>query len=221
LAKLIVADKIVKETPVFIPTKGWKGIAEKQPLPVYFSDQDIKRDGIIGVGSTQMAKAFNSGEFTGKWVEFSNMREFAGIDADNFVLETRLQNTAKVDESLCRKVRIVVVGTKNPVMLPLATSGCISDLTIFTGDSLIRGKDHDLSAFGCDFSKQQLLRMQIKDRLFTVSLNNKTILTTLQKTSIGQIVGVRVLFEGPGQITAMTLSSGDSVHYDLMKPNER
>jgi hypothetical protein len=215
-AKLMINDKVVRQTPVYIQTKGWKAIAQREPLPVYFNNQDIWQKEKLSVSAKQMVKAFNGSQLNNHWVEFDNMREFPGIDGDNFVFETELRNTATVEECLCRKVRIVLLGANYPMMLPLAAKGCVADINVFLGDSAILGKEHDLSAFGCDFQNPQLLRCEVQKSMIKIFLNNNLILSVPHSKPMGKVLGIRVVFEGAGEITKVRLASAHA-NYDLMK----
>ena len=215
-AKLIVNGRIVKESPVVIQTKGWKAIAGRTPLPVYFKDSDIHQKGFIGISADQMKKALNVNDLNTKLVEFDNVREFPGIDSRDFTFETTLRNASTVEECLCRQIRVVVLGTDDAIVLPLADAGCIAKLDLFTGDAPIVGTDHDLSAFGCDFSRFQQLKCQVKDRILSVFLNDKMVFTAPERKGLGRIVGAKIFFEGAGQIQHVELSSG-KIAYSLLK----
>jgi hypothetical protein len=217
LAKLTVNDHVVRETPVYIKTKGWKAIAEREDYPVYFKSQSIWQKERLVVTAIQMRKALQTDQFNNKWLQFANIREFPAIDGNNFRFETSLRNTATVEESLCRKVRVILLGTNYPIILPLAEMGCVSDIYGYLGDSSLNGKKQDLSAFGCDFSKSQLLTCEVKGRVLKILLNNSIVLATPHVQPIGHILGIRVVFEGPGEIEQMTISSPGGSAYDLLK----
>ncbi len=214
LAKLIVDHEIKKETVVFIKTKGWKGIIDKVPIPVYLSATEIKHPGYLGISDTVMQQKISSPVFNDTWVKFSNVREFQGIHAGNFTLETILRNTSTLGESVCGKTNLVILGTGMAIVIPLVNKGCIADIGVLTGEKWIDGKNHDLSVFGCDFSKFQRLKCSIKDQRLNVFLNNRRIFETEQKQNIGRIVGVRFEFEGSGQVKQVRLETPGSPAYE-------
>ena len=212
LAKLIVNNRVVKESPVVIKTKGWKAIAGRTPQPVYFKDSDINQKGFIGVSADQLKKVLNVNDLNSKLVEFDNVSEFPGIDSRDFAFETTLRNASTVEECLCRQIRVVVLGTEDAIVLPLADAGCIAKLDLFTGDAPIIGTDHDLSAFGCDFSRFQQLKCQVKNQILSVFLNNKMVFTAPERKWLGRIVGTKIFFEGAGQVQHVRLSSGKTAY---------
>ena len=214
IAKLIVDNQIKKECIVSIKTKGWKGIIETKPVPVYLSAREIKGEGFMGISDSLFHLKTGSPVFNDTWVKFANVQEFKGIDAGNFVLETTLRNSSSVEASICRQVKAVVLGTGNAIVIPLAEKGCISGLNLLTGDNYLSGKDHDMSAFGCDFSQFQNLKCLVQNHHLKIFLNNKLILDTQQKITLGRIEGIRFEFEGAGQIKSVKLSTPHANGYD-------
>ncbi|HEY4875534.1 MAG TPA: hypothetical protein VIH86_08190, partial [Puia sp.] len=196
--------------------KGWKAIAGRKPLPVYFKDSDINQKGFMGISADQLEKALNTSDLNSKLVEFDNVREFPGINSSDFTFEITLRNASTVEECLCRQIRVVILGTDDAIVLPLSDAGCIAKLDLFTGDAPITGFDHDLSAFGCDFSRFQDLKCQVKDQILNVFLNDKMVFTAPERKAFGRIVGTKIFFEGAGQIQHVKLWSG-KIGYTLLK----
>jgi len=208
-AKLVVDNEIKMQTDVFVPSGGWKGIVDKGAIPVYLKAGEIRQDsGSLGVTSATLREKLGTGVFSGNWVDFCNIRQFPGITGEQFTLEATVRNTSTVEECLCRKVQIIVLGKVSAIVIPLCDKGCISDIGLFPGSKGISGKDHDLSAFGCDFSQWQRLRCTVDHGHFGIQLNGKTIFEQEKVPSIGDIVGVRVDFEGTGMIRQLDLRGG-------------
>ena len=216
-AKLLINGRIVKETPVFIQTKGWKGIIGKKPLPIYLKDEEIRREGGMNISDTLLKEKLNTSEFSGLRVQFVNIREFPGINAGDFILETAFRNSSTMEESLCRRVVVEILGTESVILIPFSTTGCIADLNFFSGDTTLEGKEHDLSAFGCDFSRLQQMKCTVNKQVLRIYLNEKLILTTPKQKSMGRIIGLRILFEGAGQLQQVVIETPDKIAYNLMR----
>lgn len=215
IAKLVVDNRIKKECIVSIKTRGWKGIIETNPIPVYLSAREIKGNGFMGISDSLFHTKTGSPVFNDTWVKFANVNEFKGIDAGDFVLETTFRNSSSVEASICRKTNVVVLGAGGAIVIPFSDKGCISDLNILTGDNYINGKEHDMSAFGCDFSQFQNLKCMVDHHLLRIFLNNKLILKFPQKRTLGKIEGIRFEFEGAGQVKNVKLSTpGAGVYED-------
>ena len=216
-AKLLVDGQIVRQTPVFIQTKGWKGIIGKRPVPIYLKAEEIRQGNLMGISDTLLKEKLNSSEFSGLGVRLANIREFPGINADDFILETSFRNTSTVEESLCRRVEIEIIGTDNIIMIPFSTTGCISELNLFTGDTLLKGKEHDLSAFGCDFSRFQQMKCVVNNQLLKIYLNKQLSITLPLQKTLGRIVGIRIMFEGAGQVQQVGIETPNKIAYNLME----
>ena len=212
-AKLVINGHIKKEQPVFIKTNGWLGLIDKEPVPSYLNNDSIHMPNALGITARQYEKINGAPVFNGSAVFFYNLHDFDGLGSDNFNFETTLRNTSAPEQSSCRKVEIEIIGTKNAINIPLCDKGCIADLQLSTGDNYVSGKTTDLSGFGCDFASFQHLACVVQNHKFTVSLNNKIIYVTPVRQNIGKIAGIRIGFEGPGEIKNIKLGDDKRVVY--------
>jgi hypothetical protein len=216
MAKLVVDGEIRKESEVFITTKGWKAIVGHNPLPVYLSPEEAKDDsGQLGINARTLAAKTGSTVFSDTYTTFANVRPFPGLSGDNFSFRTTLRNTSTVEQCLCRNVRITILGKQSAIIIPLSDKGCIASLSVLTGFSAISGKDHDLSAFGCDFNNWQQVICTENNNILKVTVNGRQVLLVPKAQPIGEIVGVRILFEGTGAIREAILS-GAGTTTDLL-----
>ena len=216
LAKLVINNEIQKEDVVFIKTKGWKGIIgeDNQAPPVYLHSDEIEKKSTLGVTSAQLKDKTGSAVFNNTMVTFTNVREFDGLTGSAFSLELKVKNNATVEESACRQVAITLLTKGGAIIIPLAARGCISDIGLLTGERWISGKDNDLSVFGTDFADFEKVKCKVADHIFEVYLNDKLVWKEKQKQSAGEIVGLRVAFQGPGEIKEVRLSNSEKVVYE-------
>jgi hypothetical protein len=214
MAKLIVDNEIKKECVVSIKTNGWKGIIEQKPVPIYLSAHEIRGKGFMGISDSLFHAKIGLPVFNDTWVKFANVQEFEGIDAGNFALETTFRNASAVEASVCRKVNVVLLGAGMAIVIPFSDKGCISDLNLLNAGNYISGKDHDMSAFGCDFSQFQNLKCSVENHHLKIYLNNKLIVDTPQKQTLGKIEGIRFEFEGAGQVKYVKLSTPTAGIYE-------
>lgn len=200
-AKLIINNKIIKQHEVFIKTNGWKGfIDQSQSRPFYLSDNDIAgQHGSMKVDAQTLIAKTGKTVFNDIYTIFCNDKEF-NINGNDFTLNTTLQNTSSKEEAICQQLQVNIVTSDGFIGLPLSNKGCTPNLQVNVGDIAINGKDNDLSAFGCDFSKPQDLRLTVIDKKAIIYLNQKPILTVPYTKPFGRLVGLRVTFEGTGEI---------------------
>jgi hypothetical protein len=214
IAKLIVGQQVKKETIVNIQTKGWKGIIETSPVPVYLSPAEIRATGHLGISGTTLQRKIGTPVFNDVWTKFADVHDFAAVDPNNFTFETVLRNTSAVEASVCRKVNVVLLLKTSAIIVPLCDKGCISGINLLTGETWILGKDHDLSGFGCDFSKFQDLKFSVQAHQLYIFLNNKAVMTIPEPGRLPGIVGIRFEFEGAGEVKSVKLSSPGAAPYD-------
>lgn len=213
-AKLIVDNQVKKEAVILIKTKGWKGIIDKFPVPVYLSANEIKSAGGMGISGGLMQQKLGIAVFNDNWVKFSNVKEFPGIKADDFTLDCTLRNVSTPGQSVCGKLDLTILGTGTAIIIPLVNKGCIADIGILNVTDWISGKDHDLSAFGCDVSKFQNLTCTVKNNQLKVYLNQKQILDIPQNHPMGHIIGIHFEFEGPGEVKHYKLETPGKTKYE-------
>jgi len=214
IAKLIVNNEIKKECVVSIKTRGWKGIIETKPTPIYLSAKEIKGKGFMGISDSLLRQKSRSPVFNGLWVKFANVQEFKGIDAGNFSIEATFRNTSAVEASICRQAKMIVLGAGSAIVIPLSEKGCISDLELITCDGYVSGKEHDMTPFGCDFSQFQHLMCSVANGRLKIFLNGTPIFETAQKYTLGKIEGIRFEFEGAGQVKDVKLSTAGAGAYE-------
>jgi hypothetical protein len=209
-ARLIVDGQELKKSEVFIKTRGWMGIIEQKPRPVYLSAEEIRRDsGALGIDAALLSAKTGEHLLNGVIFDLSDVRDFPGVAADHFEFRASLRNLSTVEQCLLRKVRVVILGMGTAIMIPLADKGGISDIGVYTGDRFISGKNHDLSGFGCDFTQWQDLLCKVSDGHLYIVLNGRQILDVEHPKSIGQIKGIRFEFEGAGEVRAVSMTGRD------------
>jgi hypothetical protein len=199
MAKLIVNDTIVKEDVVWIKTKGWKGILMTDKTPIYVSEADIKQGDRMVFTADLLREKWESPLFTGKEASFQNVRSF-DVDVSAFEFESLLRNASTPEECVCRRVIVTLLTSEMAIIVPMSTKGCSSELGILTTNGWKSGKENDLSAFGCEFKNMEKLNIGIKDSILNVSINDKVVFTEKEMHPDGKIVGVRVSFEGAGEM---------------------
>ncbi|SDZ88227.1 hypothetical protein SAMN05443550_101314 [Pedobacter hartonius] len=214
VAKLIVNGKIQKETAVFIQTKGWKAMIRRKPMPAYLSSGETRTGRGLGIDAVTILKKTGTSVLNGTWTEFANVRPFGDTKGDNFRLETTLANTSTAEESICRNVKITVLGKGGAIIVPLSVKGCEANLEMLTGDQLISGREEDLSALGCNFPDFQDVTVQVSGSRLHVLINGKLAVDSTVSYTIGEIVGLRYAIEGIGTIKHVTLYSGKKAVYN-------
>ncbi|MEI9921020.1 MAG: hypothetical protein WDO14_19830 [Bacteroidota bacterium] len=199
MAKLIVNDTIVREDNVWVKTKGWKGILMTNKTPIYVSDADVRLGDKMGFTSALLQQKWETPIFTEHAATLQNVRDF-NANVNSFDFEALLRNISTPEECVCRRVIVYLLTSEMAIIVPISTKGCSSELSILTTNGWKSGKDNDLSALGCEFKNMEKLNVGIKDSVLNISINDKVVFTEKQMHPNGKIVGVRVAFEGAGEM---------------------
>ncbi len=212
-AKLIVNDQIVKEDTVYIKTQGWRGIVDGKPVPIYLLDSEMKQPGALGVAAATIKEKTSLNVFNDVWVNFYNVKEF-NVPGNSFDFQVMLRNTSTIGETVCREVNITLLTKGAALVIPLGPPGCVSGLDMLSPNGWVDGKNHDMSAFGCEVGEFQTVQVQNVNNEFSIRLNGKVIYKENVRFPVGDIAGIRIGFEGAGEIGRVTLTSNGKVAVD-------
>jgi hypothetical protein len=206
-AKLIVNDTVIKQDVVWIKTKGWKASLEKNGMqtPIYLPDDAYRVDGKMVFTSETLKEKLGTPVFVNTVSTLNNV-EALDDDLSSFDFETSIRNTSTVEESACRWVEVTLLTDGMAIIMPLMTKGCSSEADVLTLNRYISGKENDLSAFGCEFKDFEKFKISLHDSLLTASINDKTIFSEKENHPVGKIVGIRIGFQGAGEVQYVKLN---------------
>lgn len=209
-AKLLVNNKIVKEHALMIPTDGWLGLIENNPIPVYLSRQEYIHDGILQVPvSVITAKNFTM-EPQQPWTAYYNVGNFTPVPLSDFSFSTEIRNDYNAGSGACQFVQIILFTDNVPVIVELSAKGCISNLRLLNGRYFESGKDHDLSGFGTDLSKWVKVECKSAKDKIQYYVDGKLAYESDAPKYTESIVGMGFKFEGTGSVKNIGLKKSDS-----------
>lgn len=196
-AKLRLGDQIVKEHDLFLKSNGWLGQIEYNPIPKYF-EPILKGDSGIYLSETVQTevKALEKPVVT----TYHYIDDLGNISGDNFTLEATLQTTFDDRWAVCQKIRIYFLAKEGAMIIPFSKIGCSSDNNIMLNDVYLNGKENDLSALSADFSTPTQLKVEVKNKVVTVSIAGEEIYTLGYTDTMGNLVGLRFKFLGLGEV---------------------
>ena len=199
LAKLIINGQVVKEHDVFIKSQGWMVTQDFEPKPRYFLQDEIRKDGYLGIDSAVLAQSFGKSAEP-QWLTYHYIEEIGQIQSDNFTFQVAVKNTYQHGDGICRESRIFILSANGFIGIPLAIPGCVGDLRLRVFDYVEDGDKRDLSAFGCDFSQWQRIKVEVKDKLAKLFINDQLIREVRFTADAGRLVGMRAAFLGAGVV---------------------
>ena len=205
-AKLILDGRIIKEHDLFIRSDNWMATIDHQPIPTYIKKNDLLLKDEMAV-SENVLKEIKT--FTGPtWLTYHLVKPFGGLQSDNFTLESSLKNTFAEGPAVCKTAKIFVLCSKGAFIIPFTIPGCISDINLMANDHYLDGNSNDLSSFSADLSEWANIKVDVKNRLMRIFLNNKLIRQETYKEDAGEVVGIRVSFLGAGAVRNIKLLNG-------------
>jgi hypothetical protein len=214
-AKLLVGDKIVKEHRLIIPTNGWLGAIDVQPVPVYLNKQEfLYKDG-LSLSIKQIETKNIPIQPRPPFIRFFNVGNFDPVPVTDFSFNAVIKNEYNEGASACQFSYISLITNDIPILIPVCATGCVGELMVYGVDHSISGKDANLSGFGVDFSQWVTIACKSIDNKIQYVVNGKVALEfPLPVKKDVQIVGLTFGFQGAGSVKTINLDSkGKSVFH--------
>jgi hypothetical protein len=193
--RLIADGQVVKKHDLWITSKGWLCLIEKEPIPVYFRKEQCQHNGIIEVNDSLLEPYRHSS--MAPHVRFFNQRDLGDLMNDNFTFETKVKNDFDDGTNACHYAQVLIQCKDDIIIIPLAARSCVGDLKLYFCGTGVESKSADLSGFGCDLTQWTSLRVETVNKTATIYVNNKKAYTLTFPNKPTGIVGVQYRFNGP------------------------
>jgi hypothetical protein len=141
------------------------------------------------------------------------VKPFGDLQSDNFALESSLKNTFAEGPAVCKTAKIFVLCSKGAFIIPFTIPGCISDINLKANDNYLQGRSNDLSSFSADLSEWANVKVEVKNRVMKIFLNDKLIRQETYKEDAGEVVGLRFSFLGAGAVKNVRLLNAKEIVY--------
>jgi hypothetical protein len=212
-AKLLVNNKIVKERLLMIPTTGWLGLIERQPIPVYLdSAKFISKDGLSAPISVMSENNIPLGPEPPA-VSYYNVGNFEPVPLKYFSFSAEIRNDYHSGTAPCQYVQITLFTDNTPVIIFLSAKGCVSNLTLLNGRYYESGKNNDLSGFGTDLSKWVKVSCHGAGKKIQYFVNDKLVYESQLPLYNENIVGMGLGFQGTGSAKNIELKNGNKLSF--------
>ena len=198
-AKLILDSTIVAEHDVFIESNGWLGTVDREPIPVYATEEKIQHDGIVRLSNDFLTEQKIDFEKEKVSTSFCRVVKEEVVPDTAFQSDVTLKNTLGKGALVCQKTQILLIGTTGVIIIPLSIKGCVGELFLMAGEPR-DGRSNDLSAFGVDFSDWVTVQCRVKDKRISILVNGSLAFEGDYQSSIGNVVGTRISFMGTGEV---------------------
>ncbi|GAB3258180.1 hypothetical protein GCM10027347_21310 [Larkinella harenae] len=209
-AKLVLNDSIVREHDLYITTDGWLGTVNYDSIPVYFPDQQIRRNQTVALTEANLNGQGIDLQQAVPQVTLHYVQPLGELSGSNFVFETELKSTFNRHGAVCQQTGIMLLCSNGIHLIPLSVKGCVGQLFLSFAEHAVSGKTNDLSGFGVDFSDWVRVRCEVKDRQVTVLVNGQRAYEGKFNRDPGKIVGLRYYFQGTGAVKSARFSDGQT-----------
>lgn len=198
--KLIADNQIVKAQDLWITSKGWLCLAEEEPVPLYFKNEECQKDSMVSVDEAVLKKYNLSLHPKPPRIRFFNQRDMGDLMSDNFTFETTIKNNFDQGTNTCQPVQVLIQCKNDIIIIPLAAKPCIGDMSLAFCGTFVSSKDTDLSRFGANLTEWTKLRVETVNKHATLFVNGvKAYSFTFPNKATG-IVGVQMRFNGTGAV---------------------
>lgn len=208
-AKLMVDETIVREHDVYVPSNGWMGIVEEEPIPHYLTS-NLNREGAMGVSVADLQERELLSPDKTPVTSYLLVDDLGEISGTDFQLETAIKQTYSEAAAVCQTAEIRVLCTNGHFQIPLSIPGCVGTLTLWMSEKRVDGESADLSAFGAEMSQFQHLTLVVQSQAVTVFLGGNIIFEGEFEEDPGDVVGIRYRFLGNGVVDYLRLKNGDN-----------
>ncbi|AEW02375.1 hypothetical protein A4D02_00040 [Niastella koreensis] len=207
--KLIADGQVMKKHDVWITSKGWLCLLEKEPIPVYFKKELCEKNGIVEVNDSLLTP-YRSASTDAK-VRFFNQRDLGDLMNDNFTFETMVKNDFDDGSNACHYAQVLIQCKDDIIIIPLAAKSCVGNLNFYFCGAGAESKFADLSGFGCDLTQWTRLRVETVNKMATIYVNNKKAYTVKFPNDPTGIVGVQYRFNGAAAVKETRFTSREKV----------
>ncbi|GAA3990630.1 hypothetical protein [Mucilaginibacter dorajii] len=200
-AKLLVGNQIVKEHDLMISSGGWVAmIAKDGGAPLYFKKDEVLKNKVAAVNQAILSKYNVPLQPSLPALHFFNVRDMGGIRNDRFIFETTLKSDFHQGSAACQRVEVLILCKNDVINIPLSSSGCVGDLSLYAAGTKITSKSADMSKFGCDLDQWVKLRVESQNGKIRFFINGREAYSLHATPLPTAIVGVEYRFNGTGAI---------------------
>jgi hypothetical protein len=190
-AKLLCGNKVLKTVRVHITTRGWVGYTKvnfSDPYPQYFQHETIVRDNVLGLDLRGL-RANDVETRNDKIYYYACFPDSLQISSDHFTLTARVRMDP-VKPTLCPWIISEVYSQNSLFFFTGTIPGCTGEAKAMFSDKYLDGKKSDLSALGFDVRNWQDVKIDVRSRVVTISVEDREVFKTTYERPGGLIQGM-------------------------------
>ena len=208
-AKLVVDTQIVKTQNLMISSGGWLALVDNDPIPLYFTKEEIRRKEGVAVDSTTLARYHLSLLPEAPKVRLFYIKDMEGLSDADFSFETTLSNGFNQGSGVCQYVEVLIQCKNDVFIIPLAAKACTGAINLWTPGKGLSSQEADLSGFGCDLTQFSTLKVVSNHRQVSFFVNGRQAASISFPHEPSDIVGVQYRFTGTCAVRSARFTSGN------------
>lgn len=197
-ATLLYHNKPIDTTSVYMQTKGWvanSGNDTSRAFPIAGLKSLDPKNIYVSPGQLDSAGLDTHKPFL---VGFSNIKP-SHISGDNFSFSCKVFAEQSRPGTQCVETTIIILGEKHRHLLKLNRQSCVAFSEYKFSEVRVLGSDQFLGALAFNPENGGDVVIKVENKKVSVLLNGKKVLSTKYERSIGNIMGIKILFSGIGK----------------------
>ena len=213
-AKLLVNGQVLHTRDLYIPSNGWlAALSSKNQPPRYLLGTEWVSSEKLAVKDAALGRL-------GLGEEEIVLNYYNAIDApqqsfENFEFKARLRFNSEVGNNPCEYRRIVFLGSKMSMRVPISYKGCVAQNKLRLGNLFVDGKTNDLSPLGVDLGELVDVHITNVNNLLTIQIGSNEVLSYQLQDDFGNLGGVQLAFHGMGEVSQLMLTAEDATLFEL------
>ena len=208
-AKLVVDTQIVKTQNLMISSGGWLALVDNDPIPLYFTKEEIRRKEGVAIDSATLTRYHLSLLPEAPKVRLFYIKDLEGLSDADFSFETTLSNGFNQGSGVCQYVEVLIECKNDVFIIPLAAKACTGAINLWTPGKGLSSQEADLSGFGCDLTQWSTLKVISNHRQVSFFVNGRQAASVNFPHEPSDIVGVQYRFTGTCAVRNAQFTSGN------------
>ncbi len=156
----------------------------------------LKKNDVIALGGDTLKPYF---------LTYVNIKE-TNINGDNFELKSKLKIGSDIKDRDCIGIRFSIYGESDDHYIGITNPECIAWSDAEFSENVSTGLWKDLRTLGRNLNPMVNIRLTAINKRVALYWNGKIIYRTYYKKSLGSVAGVKIQFDGLGEIYSFKLS---------------
>lgn len=205
--KNILADSIC----ILVRTNGWEsaiGYLYQTDRNYYVDLQKATQNGYFHIDKKLMPAY---GVDTNKHVlcYLENFKQ-TNQNGDSFLFETDIKNTVRWNSLRCNAFEFAIAGDNGNIKFEIVNEGCSTYSQAILSENYMDGFKHDLSQLTNNFSEFKNIKVINTNKNVSLKIDNNEVFKGTYENSIGNLVGISIVFHGSGFVKTISLKKDES-----------